>query len=68
MREWLVLLRKKKGLTQKEVAKKSAISQGYYSMLENGERGQSIPLDTAQRIADVLEFPVEKFNNRCLGA
>jgi len=62
MRDWLVCLRKARGLTQKEVAKRSRISQSYYSMIENGERGQCIPLDTAQRIADVLEFQVEKFN------
>lgn len=62
MRDWLVCLRKSRGLTQKEVAKLSCISQSYYSMIENGERGQCIPLDTAQRIADVLDFRVEKFN------
>ncbi len=64
MREWLVDIRKRSGLTQKQVAAKSSITQGYYSMIEKGQRGQCIPLDTAQRIADVLHFPVEQFNKR----
>ena len=64
MRDWLVEIRKKNGLTQKEVAEKSFITQGYYSMIESGERGECIPLMTAQRIADVLKFPVEYFNKK----
>ena len=66
MREWLVSIRKKSGLTQKQVAQKSEITQGYYSMIEKGQRGQCIPLDTAQRIANVLKFPVEKFNRKAI--
>jgi transcriptional regulator with XRE-family HTH domain len=64
MREWLVDIRKRSGLTQKQVATKSSITQGYYSMIEKGQRGQCIPLDTAQRIADVLNFSVEQFNKK----
>lgn len=63
MRNWLINIRNSKGLTQKVVAAKCGLTQGYYSMIENGERGQAIPLSTAQRIADVLGFPVDKFNN-----
>jgi transcriptional regulator with XRE-family HTH domain len=64
MRDWLKNIRKAQGLTQIETAKKCKISQGYYSMIENEERGQAIPLNTAQRIADVLNFSVEKFSQK----
>lgn len=64
MREWLIGIRKDRGLTQKEVAEMAFISQSYYSMLENGHRGCCIPLETAQKIADLLGFSVEKFSEK----
>ncbi len=64
MRNWIYNIRIESGLTQKEVAEKCGISQGYYSMIENGERGRLIPFKTAQKIADVLKFPVDRFNQK----
>ncbi len=48
----LIMLRKDKGLTSKEVADRIGISQGHYSHIENGER--SINPDHAKKLADVL--------------
>lgn len=59
MREWLIEARKKKGLTQVEVATKSGISRQYYNFIENGER--NCPVDTAKKIAQVLDFSWTKF-------
>ena len=48
----LIMLRKNKGLTSKEVAEQIGISQGHYSHIENGER--SINPDYAEKLAVVL--------------
>lgn len=61
MREWLVLLRKKAGFTQEQVAEQSGLSQTYYSGIETGERGAKLPVNTAQAIAKALGFDWQKF-------
>ena len=60
----LIMLRKQKGLTSKEVAEQIGISQGHYSHIENGER--SINPDHAKRLAAVLgvdaQLVIDKVN------
>lgn len=60
----LIMLRKQKGLTSKEVAEQIGISQGHYSHIENGER--SINPDHAEKLAVVLgvdaTLVIEKVN------
>ncbi|MBT9282087.1 MAG: helix-turn-helix transcriptional regulator [Hydrogenibacillus schlegelii] len=53
-RDWLVELRKQKGMTQEEVAKKVKINRSFYTQIENGTRNPSV--DTAQKIAGLLSF------------
>ena len=55
MRNWLIQLRKEKGLSQTQVAAKASISQNYYSCIENYDRNPRICV--AKRIAAVLDFP-----------
>ena len=50
--DWLKKLRGDK--TMKEIAKKSNISESYYSMIESGIRRP--PIDTARAIAETLHF------------
>lgn len=52
-------LRKKKGLLQKEVAKRCNISPGFYSLIENGKRKPS--LETARNISSVLGVTLDEF-------
>ncbi len=54
MRTWLRELRKNKNFTMAEVARKSNISEGYYSMIESGQR--DVPVNTAKKIAKALDF------------
>ena len=56
MREWLRKIRKQKKLTQNEVAKRAGISGNYYSCIETGARGNPLPVDTAKKIAESLDF------------
>ena len=58
----LVLLRKDKGLTTVEVAKRLNISQGHYSHIENGER--TINDDTAQRMAELFGTDVDEIRQK----
>lgn len=68
MRGWLLSLRKKKELTQAQLAKKAGIARTTYSMIETGERGVSV--QNAKKIAAVLEidwtiFFEDKVHEKC---
>ena len=52
----LKVLRKKKGLSQKELADQLSVSQANYSQYETGKRKPKI--DTIQKIAAVLDIPI----------
>lgn len=54
MRDWLINIRKLKGLTQKEVAEKCGISRSFYADIEHKTRNPKA--DTAQAIGDELGF------------
>ena len=56
MREWLKNKREEKHMTQMEISKISGITQQYYSFIEAGERGTKLPVQTAKKIANALEF------------
>jgi transcriptional regulator with XRE-family HTH domain len=59
MRDWLITIRKKQGLTQEEVANRSFIHRGFYSQIENGYRNPSVEVATS--IAHTLNFHASKF-------
>ena len=61
MRNWLKELRKQAGLTQQQVADLAGVSQGFYGNIELGKRGHKLPVETAKRIAEVLEFDWQRF-------
>lgn len=51
--------RTKKNLTMRQVCDEVDISEGYYSMIESGERRPSV--ETAKKIAAVLGFDWTQF-------
>lgn len=51
--------RAKKNLTMRQVCDEVDISEGYYSMIESGERRPSV--ETAKKIAAVLGFDWTQF-------
>ncbi len=61
MREWLKEIRKKKGLSQYQVARQAKLSQSYYAGIETGDRGHKLPVHTAKKIAKALDFNWTKF-------
>ena len=59
MRNWLIELRKSKGLTQQHLSVETGLSQNYISSIENGER--NAPVRTAKKIAAALGFDWQRF-------
>jgi len=57
MNTQLITLRKKKNLTQAEVAKALSISRAYYGMIENKQRAPSLAV--AKKIADYFNTRIE---------
>jgi len=57
-REWLIKIRKNKGLTQEEVAKRCNIERSTYT---KAEIGYPIHIKTAKIIAEILDFQWIKF-------
>lgn len=58
-RYWLINYRKRKGLSQSNVATEIGVSQQMYNYIENNKRNPSTKL--AKKIADVLNFSWTKF-------
>ena len=56
MRVWLKQARISKSLSQEQVAKGIGISRAYYTRIERGERGDPLPVNTAKKIAEFLDF------------
>lgn len=59
MREWLKNIRLRKKLSQQNVADELGITQQYYNLIENGERQAKMTIETAQKLAKVLDVPLE---------
>lgn len=64
MRTWLKILRDDAKLTQEAVAERAGISGTYYNMIERGERGNPLNVDTAKAIAFALGFDWTRFYDR----
>ena len=58
LRDYLVELRLKKGLSQQDVAERLGISRQYYQMIERGERQKRLDLALAGALAALLEVNV----------
>lgn len=59
LRFWLKNLRTKNNLKQNEIAKKLEISQGYYNLIETGERQKDLNLSLINKIAELFNVSVE---------
>lgn len=58
LRDYLVELRLKKGLSQQDLAERLGISRQYYQMIERGERQKRLDLALAGALAALLEVNV----------
>lgn len=60
-------LRKEIGATQKEVAEKCGVTQGYISMIESGKK-KNMSLDVLINIAAALRVSTDTIINECRGS
>lgn len=58
-RNWLIILRNRRNLTQQQVAAEAYIDRSYYVQIENGTRNPSS--DVARKIAEVIDFHYSSF-------
>ena len=56
LRTWLKDIRTSKEFTQGQVAEATGMTRAYYTRIENGTRGHSLPVETAKKIATALCF------------
>lgn len=59
VREWLKKLRKNRGITQQKIAEALEIAASSYSMIETGQRQSKMTIEFAQKLAHVLDVPIE---------
>lgn len=59
VRDWLRQQRLQLQKTQRDVAQEANIARSYYTRIERGD--YKIPVDTAKRIAEVLDFDWQHF-------
>lgn len=55
MRNYLIYLRKEKGLTQKQLADRLDISESYYNQIEKGERQKRMDITIINKLATALD-------------
>lgn len=63
MRTWLINLRGKHNLTQADVAKKLNVTQGYYSLIEKGERQADLNLSIAEKLSKMFNISLKKISD-----
>lgn len=60
MRDWMIAKRKEQRLTMKQVASAIGITEGYYSLIEKGERMAKLDIDFAKKIGDVFGMSIQE--------
>ena len=60
MRDWLKESRIKNGLSGREMAKKIGITEGYYSLIESGERQKKMDSTMIMKLSLVLGVPTQQ--------
>ena len=63
MRTWLIDLREKHNLTQADIAKKLNVTQGYYSLIEKGERQVDLNLSIAEKLSKMFNISLKKISD-----
>lgn len=60
MRSWLKEKRTESGLTMAKMAEKLDITEGYYSLIEAGERQKKMDVALVIKLSAILGIPIEK--------
>lgn len=60
MRDWLKEKRTEKGYTMAQMASMLDITEGYYSMIESGDRQKKMDMALAGKLASILKTTIER--------
>ena len=60
MRSWLKEKRTESGLTMAKMAEKLDITEGYYSLIEAGERQKKMDVALVIKLSAILSIPIEQ--------
>lgn len=60
MRGWMLTARKAKGLTMKQAASELEITEGYYSLIESGERQKSLDMTMASKLSKLFGMTIQE--------
>lgn len=60
MRSWLKEKRTESGLTMAKMAEKLDITEGYYSLIEAGERQKKMDVALVIKLSAILGIPIEQ--------
>lgn len=60
MREYLKIFRIAQNLSQIDIANAIGISQQYYSLIESGERLNSLTVEIVSKLANILNVSIEE--------
>lgn len=63
-REYLISMRNKRGLTQKDVSRKLGISESYYSLIERGSRQKNMRFSILLGLSKVMDVSIEVLMNK----
>lgn len=57
-REYLIEMRTRKGLTQRDISKQLGISESYYNLIENGIRQKNMNVTTLCGLSKALQVSI----------
>lgn len=57
-REYLIEMRTRKGLTQRDISKLLGISESYYNLIENGIRQKNMNVTTLYGLSKALQVSI----------
>lgn len=60
LREWLKDKRLAQNLTMAKMAEKLDITEGYYSLIESGERQKKMDVGLVIKLSVILEMPIDQ--------
>lgn len=64
MRDYLIEMRKKNGLTQQDVSTKLGISESYYNLIEHGERQKEMSIVMLYNLSKIFKVSIKKIADK----
>lgn len=63
-REYLIVMRNERGLTQRDVSQELGISESYYNLIENGSRQKNMSVSILLGLSKVMKVSIKILINK----